>query len=391
MYRLFFTIFLQLLFVLSSIGQLDTIRLKNPSFEGSPQLGAQVLPNGWMDCGNQKFPEESPPDVHPFKAATGVADFKVVHKPNHGSTYLGMVVRDNETYESIAQQLRRSLKRDKCYQFKIFLARSKTYESYSKLSGEIANYTTPAILRIYGGYGYCQEKELLGETYVIIGHRWLEYSFRFEPQGNYDHITLQAFYRTPSLNPYNGHILLDNASNIFEIHCEEPQVEEEIAEADPVVKISPPVRRKQTPKQPEKVKAEPEVFPSKSKIIPELDKNNIKEGQTIRINKLYFKADSIKIEPESHEVLMELYDFLVANPNVKVEIGGHSNTIPPHVYCDKISTARAKSVSDYLIDKGVKPDRLIYKGYGKRKALTKSTTKWGRQRNQRVEIKILRI
>ena len=66
---------------------------------------------------------------------------------------------------------------------------------------------------------------------------------------------------------------------------------------------------------------------TRDKILPDLDMKTITVGKTLlRINELYFKADSTEISPESFEVLNELYDFLVANPSVVVEIGGHTNT-----------------------------------------------------------------
>ncbi len=127
----------------------------------------------------------------------------------------------------------------------------------------------------------------------------------------------------------------------------------------------------------------------REKFIPELEISKIKVGQKLRINELNFQADSSVITQENYEILEEVFDFMNANKNVVVEIGGHTNTIPPHEYCDRLSTSRAKKVAEFLYDRGVGEDRITYKGYGKREPLTESTTAQGRQRNQRVEIKIL--
>ncbi len=127
----------------------------------------------------------------------------------------------------------------------------------------------------------------------------------------------------------------------------------------------------------------------REKFIPELEISKIKVGQKLRINELNFQADSSVITQENYEILEEVFDFMTANKKVVVEIGGHTNTIPPHEYCDRLSTARAKKVAEFLYDRGVGEDRITYKGYGKREPLTESTTAQGRQRNQRVEIKIL--
>jgi outer membrane protein OmpA-like peptidoglycan-associated protein len=89
--------------------------------------------------------------------------------------------------------------------------------------------------------------------------------------------------------------------------------------------------------------------------------------------------------------LDELAGFLKSTSNVKVEIGGHTNSVPPDDYCDKLSTARAKAVAEYLIANGVEQSKVQFKGYGKRNPIMSNKTQNGRMRNQRVEIKILNV
>ena len=87
----------------------------------------------------------------------------------------------------------------------------------------------------------------------------------------------------------------------------------------------------------------------------------------------------------------EVYDFLRANDNVIIEIGGHTNTIPSNAYCDKLSNERARNVANYLYEKGIPENRLTYKGYGKREPITQDRSTVGKRKNQRVEVKILSI
>jgi outer membrane protein OmpA-like peptidoglycan-associated protein len=130
---------------------------------------------------------------------------------------------------------------------------------------------------------------------------------------------------------------------------------------------------------------------TKPKILPDLNIATLKVGQTLRINKLYFEADSSTMSNESFDVLEEVYDFMDENKNVAIEIGGHTNDIPPDEYCDKLSTTRAKTVADFLYSKGILSERITYKGYGKRKPIASNESASGRRKNQRVEIKILRL
>ncbi|MDF1697469.1 MAG: OmpA family protein [Saprospiraceae bacterium] len=137
--------------------------------------------------------------------------------------------------------------------------------------------------------------------------------------------------------------------------------------------------------------AQMEVEVKKEKYIPELDITKVGVGQTLRINELSFEADSTILNPESFEILDEVYEFLSLHEKVVVEIGGHTNTIPPHEYCDKLSTSRAKSVAEYITARGINPSRISYKGYGKRQPLTESRSASARKKNQRVEVKILSL
>jgi outer membrane protein OmpA-like peptidoglycan-associated protein len=216
---------------------------------------------------------------------------------------------------------------------------------------------------------------------------------------------LEAFFNTPTLVPYNGNILLDNASLITEIPCNK-RTENTIAQNTETPETKPNKNDKQngnlTASKPKEKKTSIADTPNPqnkvlqsnkkdTKILLELDKNKIKEGQTIGIDKLYFLADSSKITVESYAVLDEIVNFLKENPNVSIEVGGHTNNIPTDDYCDKLSTNRAKAVADYLISKGLSMERILYKGYGKRNPIATNNTLDGRKKNQRVEIKILSI
>ncbi len=122
-----------------------------------------------------------------------------------------------------------------------------------------------------------------------------------------------------------------------------------------------------------------------------LDAEKIKVGQVLRINNLYFQADSTDITDKSKPVLDEIFEFLNNNPDIVVEIGGHTNNIPTTEYCDKLSTERARNVAEYLIRRGIDKSRVSFKGYGKRKPIASNSTAAGRKKNQRVEMKILSI
>lgn len=383
MKRSILLLFLSVLFFSSSVlAQDEPIRLTNPSFEGNPGEGGNIgrLPDGWYDCG---FPGETPPDVHP---KDGPGAFEVTKEAFHGKTYLGLVVRDNDTWEMVSQRLSSSLQAGKCYEFSMSLARSEIYLSPSKANSEKMNYATPVKLRIWGGSGYCNRLELLAESALVVNARWLGYNFRFEPKQTHTYIVFEAFYKTPTPFPYNGNLLMDNASDIIPVPCTITTPEVAAVDEKPKPGPKPPTQK------PTKPADTPVVKKTTPVILKELENPaKLTKGQTIRMDQLYFPADSATITKGSVPVLTEVYNFLSANPNVIVEIGGHTNGTPSHEYCDRLSTERAKAIVDYLAAKGISRKRLQYKGYGKRNPIDSNASAAGRKKNQRVEIKILSV
>ncbi len=208
------------------------IKLDNPSFEDYPQAGHQ--PAGWFDCG---FAGETPPDVNP----TG--QFKVSKNAYHGTTYLGMVTRDNNTWEAAGQRLKSPLLKGVTYTFSIYLARSEIYMSQSRTTGRDVNYVTPAILRVWAGSGYCAKEEMMGETDLVSSAAWQKFTMKFTPKATHNYFMIEAFYKVPTLFPYNGNVLADNASDLVP---EMPKEEPKIAVIEPKSKTN---TTKPTPKQ----------------------------------------------------------------------------------------------------------------------------------------------
>jgi len=377
------------------------VKLINGGFEDRPHYGQKGVPHnisGWFDCGQLDFPQESPPDIH--QGTNRDTAFWHNTQPSvQGRTYLGMVVRESESYESISQRLALPLKAGRCYSFSVYLSRSETYISALANSSGERNFTTPAVFRVWGGEGLCGESELLLESPPVDHSEWREYNFKIEPSGNYPYIRFEAFYKTPVLFPYNGHILVDNASDFELIDCEE-NVELYIAEKvekpekKTVVMPAHKAAQKRTKvfnQEKKEAVIDTIVYQRPKEKILALDRNKLKKGQNIRIDKLYFSADTSAINVESFQVLNEIFDFLSENKDIHVEIGGHTNNLPEHDYCNRLSRERAKAVADYLVKKGIEENRITYKGYGKRRPIASNGTKEGRKKNQRVEIKIISI
>lgn len=117
----------------------------------------------------------------------------------------------------------------------------------------------------------------------------------------------------------------------------------------------------------------------------------IREGTIIQLDNIFFEANKSDLKLESSASLDELAEFLLSNPNIYVEIGGHTNGLPNDAFCQKLSNDRAKNVVDYLTAKGISPSHLTWKGYGKTMPIADNATAAGRKKNQRVELKIIKV
>lgn len=98
----------------------------------------------------------------------------------------------------------------------------------------------------------------------------------------------------------------------------------------------------------------------------ELDFSNfeIKAGAAINVPNIYFDLGSANLQSKSYAVLNQVTGFLNSNADLKVEIGAHSDNRGNDVSNKTLSEARAQSVVNYLIEKGVNANQLMPHGYG---------------------------
>lgn len=111
------------------------------------------------------------------------------------------------------------------------------------------------------------------------------------------------------------------------------------------------------------------------------------KGQTLVLEGVNFETNSAKLKPESSQVLDRVAESLKANPGVRVEVAGYTDSAGKQAYNVDLSKRRAASVRSYLVSKGIAASRLETKGYGPAHPVADNTTAEGRARNRRVELK----
>jgi OOP family OmpA-OmpF porin len=102
-----------------------------------------------------------------------------------------------------------------------------------------------------------------------------------------------------------------------------------------------------------------------------------------------FDYDKATLRPEAFAILDTNIESLKHWENAKIEVAGHTDSKGSDDYNMKLSQARAETVRDYLISKGIAADRLTAVGYGETKPVADNETEEGRFKNRRVELQRL--
>jgi len=115
----------------------------------------------------------------------------------------------------------------------------------------------------------------------------------------------------------------------------------------------------------------------------------VKIGAEMNLYNIYFETDSFKILAESEPELQKLFAFLNNNPELKLEIQGHTDNTGIPSKNQQLSELRAKSVVEYLRAKNVDITRLNSFGFGSKRPIASNVSENGRRKNRRTTVKII--
>jgi len=105
-------------------------------------------------------------------------------------------------------------------------------------------------------------------------------------------------------------------------------------------------------------------------------------------NQILFATNSANIDSLSHSLLSNLIEVANQCPNAKIEIGGHTDSSGSDDYNQRLSQARATSVMSYLINNGIKSNRLTAVGYGETSPVADNESYAGKAKNRRIEFNV---
>lgn len=114
-------------------------------------------------------------------------------------------------------------------------------------------------------------------------------------------------------------------------------------------------------------------------------------GKVIVLENIFFDFDKSVLLPQSYVELRNLQILLTNNPNMQIELSGHTDNKGKDKYNMQLSLNRAKAVYDYLVSQGIDKKRIKYKGFGSHNPIADNKTPEGRAKNRRVEFKIIKM
>ena len=115
------------------------------------------------------------------------------------------------------------------------------------------------------------------------------------------------------------------------------------------------------------------------------------------LDNIYYDLDKADIRTDAAKELDKLVQLLIDNSEIKIELSSHTDSIATVEYNINLSQRRAESAVNYIVQRGISPDRLVAKGYGELRPVARNTNPdgtdnpAGRDRNRRTEFKILEI
>lgn len=98
---------------------------------------------------------------------------------------------------------------------------------------------------------------------------------------------------------------------------------------------------------------------------------NIRGKLMVNINPIYFDLDKSDIRKDAAIELEKVLLIMKKYPNLKIDLGSHTDSRAPDAYNMKLSERRAKSSRDWIVDRGINPSRITEKGYGETQLVNK--------------------
>ncbi len=116
----------------------------------------------------------------------------------------------------------------------------------------------------------------------------------------------------------------------------------------------------------------------------------LERGKTTILRGVNFEFNKATLTKDSEKILEMAYDALVAQPDIKVLIVGHTDSKGSNAYNKKLSLRRSQTVKNWMVGKGISARRMTVAGKGEEEPIDDNSTEDGRANNRRIEFRVLK-
>jgi outer membrane protein OmpA-like peptidoglycan-associated protein len=109
-------------------------------------------------------------------------------------------------------------------------------------------------------------------------------------------------------------------------------------------------------------------------------------GLIVNMSGVLFETGKADLRPAAREKLAKISGIVLAHPDLKLEVEGHTDSVGGDSFNQTLSERRAQGARDYLVSQGVSADSIVSRGFGSTKPVGSNDTAEGRQSNRRVEL-----
>ncbi len=120
----------------------------------------------------------------------------------------------------------------------------------------------------------------------------------------------------------------------------------------------------------------------------QVDRNGCDLPRIIELPEVRFANNSAELTDATRRALNNAVQDLEANPGIRVEVAGHTDSVGDAGYNRQLSERRARSVMEYLVSEGIPAENLYVRGYGESDPIADDSTPEGRRQNRRVELRV---
>jgi outer membrane protein OmpA-like peptidoglycan-associated protein len=116
----------------------------------------------------------------------------------------------------------------------------------------------------------------------------------------------------------------------------------------------------------------------------------LEKGTTIQLQSVLFQRGTATMQESSFEELDRVVGMLKKNPNIEIELSGHTDNTGSSKLNIELSQKRSNTVKEYMVSKGISDKRLESRGYGGSKPISSNKSEATRKLNRRVEFTIIK-